>query len=90
MQQCMETPSLTKAQRGLLYILYGLLALMVVFSLLALKNQNFFGYEKCIQKKCEQKGDAFCSKVREISNCCLGAGGQVAQANGKFTCVFEG
>ncbi|HLC98120.1 MAG TPA: hypothetical protein VJC21_05050 [Candidatus Nanoarchaeia archaeon] len=85
----MESEKLTIGQRLLLFLLYGLVALMVVFSLLAMKDKNFAGYEKCVQKKCDRGGEAFCSKLREISNCCLGAGGQVAVADNKYTCVFE-
>ncbi len=84
----MEPEKLTIGQRILLYSLYGLVALMVVFSLLAMKDKNFAGYEKCVQKKCERGGEAFCSKYREISNCCLGAGGQVAVEGNEYTCVF--
>ncbi|MDP3640244.1 MAG: hypothetical protein Q8R53_03515 [Nanoarchaeota archaeon] len=85
----MEQEKLTIGQRILLFFLYGLVALMVVFSLLAMKDKNFAGYEKCIQEKCDRKGEAFCNKLREVSNCCLGAGGQVAMAGSEYTCVFE-
>lgn len=79
---------LTKAQRGLLYTLYGLVAVMVIFSILAVRNLGEEGYQQCIQKKCERKGPEFCSKQREISNCCQGAGGELAIAGGKLICAF--
>ena len=79
---------LSSAQKILLFSLYGLLALMIFFSLLVIKDKNFAGYEKCIQEKCERKSQAFCSKPREIMNCCAGAGGQLASANNQYTCVF--
>ena len=61
---------------------------MIFFSLLALKDKNFAGYEKCLQKKCDRKGQDFCHKPREIMNCCAGAGGKLAAANNQYTCVF--
>lgn len=77
------------SQKILLLILYGLIALMVVFSLLAIKDKDQAGYDKCIQKKCDTKGQEFCSKYREISNCCLGAGGKVMMIDNKYDCVFN-
>ena len=85
----MESPSPTKAQQGLLYILYGLVVLMLVFSVLALKNHGSEGYNQCIQKKCEIGGQEFCNKLREINNCCLGAGGKLAVVDNKTDCVFN-
>lgn len=82
----MET--LTTAQKGLLYLLYGLTALMVIFSIMAVRNVGEEGYQQCLKKKCERKGAEFCSKQREISNCCLGAGGELALTEGKLTCVW--
>ena len=82
-------PSLSYAQKGLLFILYGLMVLMVVFSVLALKNKGADGYNKCIQQKCEQKGQEFCSKQREIMNCCAGAGGKLAVVDNKLDCTFQ-
>ncbi len=80
---------LTKSQQGLLYLLYGLVALMVIFSILAVRNLGEEGYQQCIQKKCERKGPEFCSKQREISNCCQGAGGELVVVEGKLTSVFS-
>ena len=78
----------------LLYLLYSLLVLMVIFSLMATQNTGFDGYQQCVEKKCESKGESFCSKVRELNNCCAGAGGNLAGINNlqpgepSYTCVF--
>lgn len=80
--------SLTHSQKGLLLVLYGLLMLMVIFSVMAIKNKGQEGYAKCIQDKCERRGQEFCSKPREIMNCCLGAGGNVANVDNKLDCAF--
>ena len=85
----MESPTLTGTQKGLLYCLYGLMVLMFIFSVLALKNHGQEGYDNCIQDKCERKGQEFCSKPREIMNCCLGAGGKLAAADNSLNCVFD-
>ena len=77
------------AQKSLLFVLYGLIVLMIIFSLNAMKNVGEDGYDNCIQKKCEKSGEEFCQKFREINNCCLGAGGQVAQSNNGLACVFD-
>ncbi len=88
-------PSLRVSQKILLGSLYFLLLLMVIFSFLAQDNVGEEGYRQCVQKKCEQKGEKFCSKVRELSNCCAGAGGNLAAVNNPppgespYTCVFE-
>ena len=85
----MEQLNVTLSQRILWYVLSGLIVLMFIFSLMASADRNYSGYEKCVQKKCERKGEAFCQKAREQQNCCLGAGGQLATNNqGKYTCVF--
>ena len=76
-------------QKGLLIALYGLIILMVIFSIGATKNLGEDGYNNCIQKKCDKKGEDFCHKFREINNCCLGAGGNVAQRNEGLTCIFD-
>ncbi len=80
--------NLSTGQKILLASLYILIALMIIFSFLAVRNRNEEGYQNCLQKKCERKGQEFCSKPREIQNCCQGAGGQVALANNQYTCVF--
>ncbi len=77
------------AQKILLGVLYGLLVLMVVFSLFAIKDKGQAGYDTCIQKKCDAKGQEFCSKYREIDNCCKGASGKVVISDGKAICVFD-
>ena len=80
---------LSASQKILLYCFYALLALMVIFSILSLKNTGTESYQKCIQQKCDAKGQAFCTKQREISNCCQGANGQLAMtSNNQLTCVF--
>ncbi len=86
----MEQVHLTIVQKVLLGLLYGLMILMVIFSIIASLDKNYEGYDKCVQKKCVRKGEAFCQKAREQQNCCLGAGGQLAtNSQGKFTCVFS-
>ncbi|MEK6950819.1 MAG: hypothetical protein AABX13_03810 [Nanoarchaeota archaeon] len=79
----------TIAQKILLFSIYALVALMIIFFLLALRNKNEEGYQNCIQKKCERKGQDFCSKPREIQNCCLGASGQIQIINNQYTCQFS-
>ncbi len=75
-------------QQILYYILIGLFVLMIVFSFDSLKHQGQEGYDNCIKNKCEKSGQKFCSKFREINNCCLGSGGMIAQVDGKAICVF--
>ena len=84
-----KLPKITLTQKCLLFSLYSLIALMVVFSLLALRNLGKEGYDHCIQKKCENHGEAFCNKFREINNCCEGAGGKIAAAGSQYQCVFQ-
>ncbi len=80
----------TTAQKILLYLIYGLVLLMVLFSLIAIQDKSFSGYKKCVEKKCERGGEKFCQKSREQMNCCTGAGGKLAlDAQNKFTCVFS-
>ncbi len=74
----------------ILFITLGILiALMVIFSFASLRNRGKAGYDKCIQEKCEDGGQEYCEKFREINNCCLGTGGKVANSGGKAVCVFE-
>ena len=61
---------------------------MVFFSFQAIQNKGQDGFDKCIAWKCE-KSQEFCQKFREINNCCLGAGGVVAQQGNGVTCVFK-
>lgn len=85
----METSyRLSWGQWALLAIVYGLVALMVIFSLLASQNVGQAGYDRCVQEKCEQRGEAFCNKVKELNNCCQGAGGQLGVINNEYSCVF--
>lgn len=91
----MEEQKLRIGGKILLYGLYFLLLLMVVFSLMAVRNTGLEGYQQCVEKKCELKGGKFCSKLREQDNCCAGAGGKLATVNNpqpgesKYTCVFK-
>ncbi|HIG92821.1 TPA: hypothetical protein HA242_06825 [Candidatus Woesearchaeota archaeon] len=79
----------TNSQRILLLVLYGLIALMIFFSVLSIKDKSLDGYNNCIQEKCERKSQAFCQKPREIMSCCQGAGGQLTQNGAQLTCVFS-
>ena len=79
----------TTTQKLLLVLLYGLIVLMIIFSVLAIKNIGEEGYNRCIQEKCEKGGQEYCSKTREIDNCCMGAGGTLAVSNGNYVCVFK-
>lgn len=81
-------PTLTISQKILLGLLYGLIALMIIFSFHAAGNVGEEGYNKCVQKKCSERGENYCSKPRELSNCCQGAGGILGQADGKLVCEF--
>ena len=76
-------------QKILLFSLYGFIGLMIVFSFLSLKNIGQDGYDQCIQKKCDERGETFCSKQRELSNCCQGAGGELGIIDNKLGCVFN-
>ena len=79
----------TKLQKILLLILYSLIILMIVFSFGAMKNKGKEGYDKCIKEKCEERGDEYCNKFREINNCCAGAGGETTIIEGKVNCDFR-
>jgi len=80
----------TIPQKILFYSICLLVLLMFVFSLMAMKDKNFGGYQQCIEKKCERGGLAFCQKFREQNNCCLGAGGQLSMTkDNAYTCVFS-
>jgi hypothetical protein len=75
------------AQKILLYSLYGLVLLMIVFSFQASSNMGKVGYDSCIAKKCEIS-EEYCTKFREVNNCCLGAGGNMANGPNGAVCVF--
>lgn len=81
-------PKLALSQKIALFLLYGLIILMVIYSIKATENLGQSGFNNCVQKKCDSKGDAYCNKFREIDNCCLGAGGKLGSANGKYICLF--
>ena len=76
-------------QKGLYVTLLALVALMIIFSFMSLKNRGIEGYNQCIQDKCELAGEEHCTKFREINNCCLGAGGRVAMVGNAYSCVFN-
>ncbi len=84
----MEHQPLTLPQKGLLFTLYGLLGLMIVFSIMSLQNLGQEGYQKCMEKRCSLVGDERCQKLREVSSCCLGAGGKVGISDNKYGCGF--
>ena len=77
---------LSIGQKIMFIMLYVMISLMVVFSIGATKNVGQKGFDKCIEWKC-QKGEEYCSKQREINNCCLGAGGQLGISENKLTCI---
>jgi len=79
----------TLSQKSLLFLLYALIILSIVLSVLAVKNIGQAGYDRCIQEKCEERGEEFCSKFREINNCCQGADGQVSSDSTGYICVFD-
>lgn len=87
--------NLNMSQKVLLGSLYFLIALMVVFSLMAIQNTGEKGYQQCVEKKCEAKGEKFCSKLRELNNCCYGAGGTLAGVSNPppgerpYACIFD-
>ncbi len=81
--------SLTISHKILLGSLYGLLALMVLFSIMANKNFGQEAYNKCVEKNVQEFGEQFLKRTRELGNCCYGAGGQLAQNSERLTCIFE-
>ena len=83
-----EFQMLPLSQKLLLLILYALIILMVVFSIGAMKNKGENGFDRCIQQKCESRGQEYCTKPREVLNCCKGAGGELTSKNGRPSCAF--
>ncbi|HLC71568.1 MAG TPA: hypothetical protein VJI32_06155, partial [Candidatus Nanoarchaeia archaeon] len=81
--------SLTRNQKGLLAALYGLLLLMVIFSIMSIRNLGDDGYGHCLEKRCATVGLENCQKLREVSSCCFGAGGKVAISDNNYICTFE-
>ncbi len=81
--------SLHLSQKVLLGILSFLILLMLVFSFNAMQNTGMKGYTACMEEKCLTHGEAFCSKFREVNNCCLGAGGKIGIQNNKPECFFD-
>jgi len=84
-----EKASLTLAQKCLWYVICGLIIILVVFSIMAVQNMGQKGYDHCLERKCEKISEEFCSKPREIQNCCRGAGGELAVSDNKITCFFN-
>lgn len=90
-----QTASLKIGPKIILYSLYALLILMIIFSFWASGNTGLEGYKQCIEKKCDTKGEAYCSKLRELNNCCAGAGGNLAgvqnpqPGESPYTCLFK-
>ena len=79
---------LSLLQKTLLVMLYALVLLMIIFSLLAVRQMGEEGYGHCVAQKCAAKGEAYCTKAREIINCCLGAGGETQQTEQGLGCTF--
>lgn len=81
---------LPKSQQILLLMLYGLLILVIIFSIIAaINNFGEKGMQKCMDKLVEKKGnESLAKKPRDIYNCCQGAGGKIAQ-DGSYTCIFD-
>ncbi|MEK6900386.1 MAG: hypothetical protein AABX05_04655 [Nanoarchaeota archaeon] len=83
---------LQRPQKILLILLYGLLALMVFFSIFAAMN-NFGekGMQKCMDQLAEKKiNKSLADRPKDIYNCCQGAGGKIAQKqDSSYTCIFD-
>ena len=77
------------AQKVLLITLYFFICLIIIFSIMAIRNNGKEGFDKCIEWKCEEKGEAFCNKYREVNNCCLGSGGEIVATNQGYGCNFS-
>ena len=81
--------SLSFVQKSLYAALLALVALMIIFSFMSLKNRGMEGYNQCIQAKCELAGEEYCTKFREVNNCCLGAAGKVVLVENAYSCTFN-
>ncbi len=81
--------ALTVSQKILLGSLYALIALMVIFSLMATKNSGQDGFNKCMNKEITMYGEGIVNKYKHVNNCCLGAGGKTAQSSQGYSCVFD-
>ncbi len=84
----MKLNNLSAGQKVLLLVLYGLIVLMIVFSFMASRNFGEEAYDKCVQDKCEERGEYICKKYRELYNCCRGTGGDFRQINSGYECEF--
>lgn len=80
---------LSKGQKILLVMLYTLIILMIIYSIGSIKNSGEEGYNRCIQWKCQKGGQEYCTKAREVNNCCSGAGGLLASSGNKAVCMFD-
>lgn len=56
---------------------------------MAMKDKTHEGYIKCVEEKCDKQGEFHCQKLRELINCCEGAGGEEGREGDKFKCVFH-
>lgn len=81
--------ALTVSQKILLGSLYSLIALMVIFSLMATKNSGHEGFNRCMKNEVTVYGEGIVNKYKHVNNCCLGAGGKTAQSSTGYSCVFE-
>ncbi|HLC96374.1 MAG TPA: hypothetical protein VJH97_03570 [Candidatus Nanoarchaeia archaeon] len=79
---------LSISQKILLVALYALILISVILTALATKNVGQTGFDKCISDKCDKKGQEYCTKAREIDNCCKGAGGSLGVQDDQYVCVF--
>ena len=76
-------------QKFLLITLYLLVCLIIIFSIMAIGNNGKEGFERCIEWKCEENGEVFCNKFREVNNCCLGSGGKTTSTTQGYSCNFS-
>ena len=73
-------------------MLYGLLFLMVVFSVLAaISNFGEKGMQKCLDQLAEKRENKSApERPKNIYNCCIGAGGEITQKqDGSYNCNFD-
>jgi hypothetical protein len=76
-------------QKALVVTLYLLVMVSFVLSIMAMRNVGKEGFERCVQKKCETVSEEYCSKFREVNNCCQGAGGRIEVKDDGYVCVFD-
>lgn len=79
---------LSLSQKILFGGLYSLLALMVVFSILARGNVGEDGLQKCLNRVVDRHKDgSLYESFKVVNNCCVGAGGKIAWSAEKNTHV---